>query len=237
MGSELLLTIDTSAGATSIAISRGESLSGEIFLSTQGSRTDRLLLDAVAKLLDQLELKLESFAAFAAVIGPGSFTGLRVGVATIKGLAMAAGRPVIGISSLRSVAMQACGIQCPVCVLLDARKQEVYAALYQTERGFPVPLGDESVLPPATLLDALAGQFLFVGSGAEVYRSLIEDRLGANAHFLPWPLQVARAGHAAALALDDLRQGKGMSPALLLPHYIRRSEAEIMLFSREVVAT
>jgi tRNA threonylcarbamoyladenosine biosynthesis protein TsaB len=237
MKPELLLTIDTSAGATSIAVSRGESLLGEVSLGIQGSRTDRLLLDAVAKLLDQLELKMDSFDAFAAVIGPGSFTGLRVGVATIKGLAMATGRPVIGVSSLRSLAMQACGAQCRVCVLLDARKQEVYAALYQIENGFPVPLGDETVLPPAALLDALVGEFLFIGSGAEVYRPLIEDRLGLNARFLPWPLQTARAGHAAALALDDLRQDKGMSPALLLPHYIRRSEAEMMLFYRGAEAT
>ena len=227
-GSELLLTIDTSTPAAGIAISRGETLLGEVSLTIQGSRTDRLLLKTVANLFEDLELRPQSFAAFAAVIGPGSFTGLRVGVATIKGLAMAMGRPVLGVSALRMLAMQAGASSFPVCALLDARKKEVYAALYLCLDGLPMPTGEEMVLSPEALLDRLPEQVLFVGNGVAACRPLLEARLGTGARFLPWSQQSPRAGHAAALALAGLRQGEGMPPALLLPHYIRRSEAELL---------
>lgn len=229
---ELLLTIDTATRAGSVAVSRGESVLGEVILNAGGNHTDRLLL-SLQQLLQDLNLTAEQFAAFAVVIGPGSFTGLRVGVATVKGLALATGKPVIPLSSLELLAMQAPLPRYPVCALLDARKQEVYSCLYQWEGGRPVALGPEQVLPPDRLLASLPGEVLFVGDGCQTYRTLIVRQLGSRAHFLPWPCHLPRASSGAALALHALRLGETLPGAALTPSYIRPSEAEINWLRRQ----
>lgn len=229
--SELLLTIDTSTPAGSVALSRGETLLGEILLNVPGTHTDRLLV-TVRQLLADTGTTLGQVDAFGVVLGPGSFTGLRVGVATVKGLALGAERPVVGVSSLQTLALQLPCSRHPLCALLDARKQEVYAGLYGWEGGRPAPLRPEAVLPPEALLDTLEGEIVFVGDGAAVYRTLIARRLGARAHFAPWPLQPPRASLAACLALDALRRGETILPALLAPRYLRPSEAELMWMRR-----
>jgi tRNA threonylcarbamoyladenosine biosynthesis protein TsaB len=224
---ECLLTIDTSTTAGSVALSRGEQLLGEVLLNIKATHTDRLLL-SLAQLLEDTGVGLEDVDAFGVVVGPGSFTGLRVGVATVKGLAMATGKPVVGISSLLALAVQVPYPCYPLCALLDARKKEVYAGIYHWEAGRPVLQGGERVASPEALLDELEGDTLFVGTGAAVYRTLIVRRLGPRAHFAPWPLETPRASAVAALALAELRNGQTMSPECLVPCYIRPSEAELL---------
>jgi tRNA threonylcarbamoyladenosine biosynthesis protein TsaB len=228
MAEELLLTLDTATGTGSVAVSRGELLLGETILNVHSTHSDRLL-PSLHRLLQELDLDLPRIEAFAVVLGPGSFTGLRVGVATVQGLALGSGRPVIGVSSLQTLAMQAPFASLPVCTLLDARKNEVYAGLFHWNGNVAVPLRPEAVLSPDDLLDSLEGETIFVGSGAVAYRTLIVRRLGRLAHFLPWSLNLPRASQAAVLALADWRDGKQLVPlAHLLPRYIRPSEAELL---------
>lgn len=229
---EAVLTVDTSTSAGSVALTRGEVLLGEIFLNLKNTRSDRVLV-SLRQLLADAGMTLESVEAFGVVLGPGAFTGLRVGVATVKGLAMATGRPVVGVSSLRTLALQLPLTGLPVCALLDARKKEVYAGLFRWEEGLPAPLGPERVLPPEALLDSLEGPVVFVGEGAATYRTLIVRRLGRDARFAPWTFNLPRASQAAALVLSGLRQGECLPPERLLPHYIRPSEAEILWASRQ----
>lgn len=230
--SELLLTVDTATTAGSVAVTRGETVLGELLLNAQTRHTDRLLV-SIRQLLADLDLDVRELDAFAAVLGPGAFTGLRVGVATVKGLALATGRPLVGVSSLRTVALQAPFARHPVCVLLDARKKEVYAGLYGWESGLPAPLRPEAVLPPEELFAGLEGEVVFAGDGAVAYRSLIVRQMGERAHFVPWPLHLPRAAMAAALALDDLRSGRTIDRELFAPRYIRLSEAEIAWSRRQ----
>jgi tRNA threonylcarbamoyladenosine biosynthesis protein TsaB len=224
---ELILTLDTSTPAGSVALNRGETLLGEVLLHLKGTHTDHLL-GSVQWLLAEAGLTVDQLDAFGAVIGPGSFTGLRVGVATVKGLAYAAGKPVVAVSSLATLAVQVPGARCPVCALIDARKKEVYAGLFACREVGPELLSRERVLSPEKLLTGLSGEVLFVGSGAVLYQSLIRHRLGNQALFAPWPLHVPRASSAAMLALAGLRAGRGVSPQELMPCYIRPSEAELM---------
>lgn len=224
---EILLTVDTSTSAGSVAVSRGEKLLGEIFLDRKTTHSDRLLC-TVRQLLGDLDLTLGQVDALGVVLGPGSFTGLRVGVATVKGLAMAAGKPVVGVSSLRTLAVQLPFSRYPLCVLLDARKGEVYAGLYTWESGLPAAMGPETVQPPEKLFGALDGEYLFAGDGAVAYRTLITRQLGGRAHFAPWLHNPVRASAAAVLALHDFRAGETLALEALVPVYIRPSEAELM---------
>ncbi|WP_432822429.1 tRNA (adenosine(37)-N6)-threonylcarbamoyltransferase complex dimerization subunit type 1 TsaB [Trichloromonas sp.] len=231
---ELLLVVDTATPAGSVALSRGTTLLGEIALNLRKTHTDRLLV-IVQQLLQDAGLAVGQLDAFGVVLGPGSFTGLRVGVATVKGLALATGKPVVGVSSLATLAMQVPFSAFPVCALLDARKSEVYAGLFGWKDDRLEPLGEESVLPPSRLLESLDldQDLVFVGDGALAYRDLIVERLGSRAHFAPWPLHMPRASSAAVLALDGLRRQQAIPLEALTPAYIRPSEAEVMWASRQ----
>ncbi len=231
MGPRLLL-INTATGAGSVALTFGESLVGELLLNLKSTHSDRLL-PVIKQLLDDTGTALAGLDAIAVVVGPGAFTGLRVGVATAKGLALAVGKPLIGVSSLQALACQVPCTSLPVCVLLDARKQEVYAGLFQWQEGEPRPVAPERVIPPGRLLDEFNGDVLFLGDGAVAYRTLIEERLGPRAHFAPWVCHVLRAGSAAPLALAAFQAGHGVAPRELLPVYIRASEAEIQWAAKD----
>jgi tRNA threonylcarbamoyladenosine biosynthesis protein TsaB len=224
---ETVLTVDTSSSAGSVALTQGERLLGEIFLNMKNIRSDRVLV-FLRQLLADTGMGLEAVDALGVVLGPGAFTGLRVGVAMIKGLALASGLPVIGVSSLRTLAMQVPAPRFPLCALLDARKKEVYSGLFRWEEGLPSPLGPERVLSPEKLLDALEEPVLFIGEGAASYRTLIVRRMGKDAHFAPWTFNLPRASHAAGLVLAGFRQREFIPLEQLVPRYIRPSEAEIL---------
>jgi tRNA threonylcarbamoyladenosine biosynthesis protein TsaB len=222
----MLLIIDTATTAGSVALCRGEHLLAEIVVDSLANHSDMLLLH-VEQILREQQSSLAEVAAFAVIDGPGSFTGLRVGVAAAKGLARACQRPLFGVSSLQLLACALPYAALPVCTLLDARKKEVYAATFSTETGSPSLLDEPRVLPPQRVLEEMTAPALFVGSGVILYRELIVARFGAQATFAPGPLHTPRASSAAPLVLQQLRAGSKGDPAELLPRYIRPSEAEI----------
>jgi tRNA threonylcarbamoyladenosine biosynthesis protein TsaB len=225
---ELLLIFDTATTAGSVALCRGERLLAEIVVDSLANHSDKLLLH-VQQILAEQHSSLAEIAAFAVIDGPGSFTGLRVGVAAAKGLARACQRPLFGVSSLHLLAAALPYASLPVSVLIDARKKEVYTATFSTAAGYPSLLDEPRVLPPQQLLAEMAAPALFVGSGTLLYRDLIVARFGAHATFAPGPLHTPRASAAAPLVLQQLRAGAQSDPELLLPRYIRPSEAEIAL--------
>jgi tRNA threonylcarbamoyladenosine biosynthesis protein TsaB len=223
-----LLTIQTATPAGSVALTAGERLLGELFFDCRRPHGSWLLA-AVDRLCREAGMAVGDLDGFGVTIGPGSFTGLRVGLATVKGLALASGKPVAGVSTLQTLAMQAPHAAWPVCTVLDARKQEVYASVYQWQDGWPRPLAEERALPPEQLLAGLSGDVLFVGDGATVYRTLITRQLGSRAHFLPAAYDPPRAAHAALLAQRAFEAGAAQPPAAVNPVYIRPSEAELNL--------
>jgi tRNA threonylcarbamoyladenosine biosynthesis protein TsaB len=228
---ELVVTVDTSTPAGSVALNRGDELLGEVLLHLRGTHTDRIL-NSLNWLLAEANLKLSDVQAFGVVVGPGSFTGLRVGIATVKGLAYAGSVPVVGVSSLETLAMQCPAAAFPVCAMIDARKSEVYSTVFDCQTDEPVALTCEQVLPPQVLLDRMKGDHLFIGSGATLYADLIRQHLGLRAHFVPWAMNPPRASGAAVIVLSRLRAGLVRTAHEIVPRYIRASEAEIMLASK-----
>lgn len=221
----LLLTLDTTTRSGGIALSRGSELLAEYSCQVPGHHTD-WLLQAIKHTLADTGLTLQQLDGIGVMRGPGAFTGLRVGMATAKGLAIGLGLPMVGISSLQTLAVGLC-TQLPVCALFDARKQEVYAGVYRADEFPPRPLGPERVVGPEQLLASLAGEILFVGDGAVAYRELIESCYGGQGRFAAGPANRLRPGAAAALAYAAWESGEACSPAALNPLYIRLSEAEI----------
>jgi tRNA threonylcarbamoyladenosine biosynthesis protein TsaB len=185
----------------------------------------------VDQLLKGAGLVLADLDGFGVAVGPGSFTGLRVGVATVKGLALAAGKPAAGFSSLAMLAMNLPWAVHPVCPMFDARKKEVYTGLYAC-RDLPRPIIPDCVAPPEAFLDRLDGPAVFVGEGAVRYRELIVARLGDKALFAPASAHLPRAAAGALMTADVFSREEAVHPAHLLPVYIRPSEAELAQLNR-----
>jgi tRNA threonylcarbamoyladenosine biosynthesis protein TsaB len=226
-----LLTIDTSTGACSVALTCDGELVAE-YLQCQEKTHAGGLLSFVDTVLRESGQALADLDGFGVALGPGSFTGLRVGVATVKGLALATGKPVAGFSSLAMLAMNIPWAAFPVCPMFDARKQEVYTALYEC-RDVPKAVVADCVLSPAGFLDRITAATVFVGEGAIRYRGLIEERLGARAYFAPPGSNHPRASRGAFLAEAALCRGETVSLESLAPVYIRPSEAELARAKRE----
>lgn len=222
----LTLCLDTTGGSSSIALGRDGQLMAETLLSVPGKRQNAWLLPELDQLLASCEVTSAEIDLFACASGPGSFTGVRTGVATIQGLALAHGKPCVGISTLAILAMNLPHAAHPVCPLLDARKNEVYAGLYRCGEQ-PAPLMPDQALPPAELLERLSGPTIFLGDGALRYRLLIEERMGSNALFAPPSHHLPRAACAIALAEAAHHDGRSTPPAQLRPNYLRLSEAEL----------
>ncbi len=227
-----LLVIDTATSASSVAVTVDGCLVSECFANPDRNHSSSLM-----GLLDQAltcaGMSLDDLRAIAVTVGPGSFTGLRVGIAAAKGLALATGRPVVGISTLAMLAMNLPHAAVPVCPMLDARKQEVYTALFRCG-AYPEPLAAERVVKPADFLDTIREPTLFLGSGALRYREVLKERLAEKALFAPAHCHELRAAAGALLAIRCIMAGKAMAAADLVPVYLRPSEAELSLQNREM---
>jgi len=185
------------------------------------------LLPLIRSLLEACGLTLGDIDAFAVSCGPGSFTGLRIGISTVKGLALANGRPAIGVPTLDAIAACAVLTEDRVCPILDARKGEVYAALYARHEGRLLRVAADRVVSPEELCELIREPTFFLGDGAERYGSILCSRLGgevfkrADARPLPVASKVAELG--AAL----LRARAPSHSIWIVPNYVRRSDAEI----------
>lgn len=226
-----ILTIDTSTTTNSVAVTVDGRLLAEYIVNPDRNHSSSLMsgLDMVLRdsglLIDELDV-------IGVSLGPGSFTGLRVGIATAKGLALASGKPVVAFSSLAMLAMNLPYAEFPVCTMFDAKKNEVYAALYRCQ-ALPETLLAECVVPPADFLSQLHAPTLFVGSGALRYRDLIVETLGELAIFAPSLCHQPRASAGALLAADLFSRGELAPSAALVPSYLRASEAEVARMKKE----
>ena len=216
----LLLAVETATAAPSLALWRGDALVAER-RTDAGRATAEALLPALDALLADAGVALGEVAGFAVSIGPGSFTGLRIGVATVKGLAFGTPRPAVAVSTLAALARHAPGPE-PVAAVLDARRGEVYAAGF--ERGAPAAWLPEGVVEIGALARALPAGCRVVGEGAALCEPALRGAEVAFAH-PPYPETTAR--HVAALGARAWAQGGAIAAADLVPRYWRRAEAEV----------
>jgi tRNA threonylcarbamoyladenosine biosynthesis protein TsaB len=220
-----LLIIDTSTSTCSVALTKNAELLAEYLLDSDITLSEQLLknLDCI---LRSAGLVMDALDGIGVALGPGSFTGLRVGAATVKGLALATNKPVVGFSSLAMLAMNLPLAAYPVCPMLDARKKEVYTALYRCGE-LPEVIISDCVSSPAVFLDRITATTIFAGSGALKYRDLITAQLGEKAIFAPPQCHRPRASVGALLAHNAFLRGEAVPLSALNPVYIRPSEAEI----------
>lgn len=231
-----ILAIETSTLLGGVAIMNRESgLIAEGRLNVRSTHSERLMTE-IAHLMSMASLRVDAMDVFAVSIGPGSFTGLRIGLSTVKGFAFATGKPIVAIPSLEALAWNFPFSAHPVCTLFDARKREVYAALFRWEGGTFHRIVPETSLPLEALLEKLQDatfsvpqreRIVFAGEGALLYRREIENRLGAGALFPPPEKTVPSPANVASIGLQLAERGEFAHPIRLVPFYLRKSEAEL----------
>jgi tRNA threonylcarbamoyladenosine biosynthesis protein TsaB len=223
-----VLAVDTATRSCSVAVLIGDEPAVE--LTTVSGRTHSVhLMSMIRDVLAQAELDLKAIDGFAVTVGPGSFTGLRIGISTVKGLAFAARKPCAGISSLEALAHACLAWPLPICALMDARKGEVYAAFFRACGGRLERIGDEQVVAPEAILPTIGSPHLFVGDAVEIYGDRILAIVGGCAVLAPGELRFPRASIVARLARDSLEAARGGGPCRLVPRYVRRSDAELKI--------
>jgi tRNA threonylcarbamoyladenosine biosynthesis protein TsaB len=221
-----ILGIETATLSGGAALFGEKGLIAEYRLNIEVTHSERLLL-MIDRLLQEARTPLHEIEAVALSIGPGSFTGLRIGLATAKGLCLGTGRPVIAVPTLLALAHRVPFSSLPVIPLLDAKKKEVYWAAFEFDRGICRRLTEDAVSSPEEMLGKIPRPALFLGEGAEVYGDRIRERFGEEAHFAPMSLRLPSAASVAEIGLEKLRRGEISDPVSVVPIYLRRSEAEI----------
>ena len=222
----LVLGIDTSTKAVAVGLWSEEGLVAEISGTAHLTHSERLLVHMIA-LLDSAGLSLEQLDGIGVVVGPGSFTGLRIGVATAQGLAESRGLPTIGLSSLEVLALGAdCG-RGFVCPLIVARKGYVYAAIYEISEDKAVPVRAPVTCPPEELVSWIDRPTVFVGEGFMLHRALFRAVLKDRIIEAPEHSHRPSGRVVSYCAYKAITAGHGHDPALLLPEYLGPCTAEI----------
>ena len=224
-----VLAIESAALVASAALADDGAVLAEMTLNTKLTHS-QTLLPMIGELLEKTGLRGEELDAIAVSAGPGSFTGLRIGAATAKGLGMAWNRPLIAVPTLDATAFGLWGSRFLLSPIMDARRSQVYNGLYRFDAAGalkrlagPRALGMDELLEE---LKALAEPAVFTGDGVPAFRKQIEEALGENALFAPASHSRARAAAVASLGLEMLQRGETVSAAAFAPFYLRISQAE-----------
>lgn len=224
---ELVLAFDTSHAKGSVAIARGKEIICEVLFDAADTHS-ATLMPAIDTALELAKEEISSIDLFAVTIGPGSFTGLRIGLATVKGFASVKRRPVVTMTSLELLAAALPYAREVVCPVIDAYKGEVYAALYDTRSGSPVELVSPFAAAPGEAAAKLGnhGPLILCGTGLGRYGDALLGSLpeGSTAAGLRW--SIPSAAHLA-LRAHDLKQVVYDDLPLLEPLYIRPPDAKL----------
>lgn len=225
-----ILALESSAKAASVALTNDRTLVAQYFQNS-GLTHSRTLLKMAENLLSNLDLGIKDLDLIAVASGPGSFTGIRIGVAAAIGLAWGADKPVCGVSTLRGMACLAEYPGYVVCPVMDARRGQVYTASFEWTDGQLLRLCEDRAVPVETLIsEARTGQkpFLLLGDGAQLVHNAFMAE-GVSAELAMPPVRLQSAWGVAIASLD----APAVSPQELQPTYLRASQAERERSERE----
>jgi tRNA threonylcarbamoyladenosine biosynthesis protein TsaB len=216
-----VLGIDTSTSCESLGLIDDESVISEYLLNIPVTHSERLL-GAIEIVLKEARMTIGDLDGWAVSLGPGSFTGLRIGVSTVKGLALATGKPVSGVSTLDVLAYQISSTPYLICPILNARKGEVYTAFYHYEEGDRIKRHSTyQVIKIEDLIKEIKERTIFIGDGVRTYRDDLRNSLPSLTLFPPSPLHLPCGSGVAKLGLELLRKGESLNLATFAPLYGR----------------
>jgi tRNA threonylcarbamoyladenosine biosynthesis protein TsaB len=221
----IILGIETATMTGGLALMDEGKLIAEYTLNMKTTHSSRLM-PALDWILRDASLDKKQIDGIAISIGPGSFTGLRIGLATAKGLALGLNIPLIVVETLDALAHNISYPEYQVCAVLDARKKEVYSAFYKCENDVLVKKSHYQVISPNELLDQIHEKTIMLGDALDVYGGFFKEKLGDLIVFAPSAQRLPRAAVVAEMGLAKLKLGEILDLASSEPYYIRSSDAE-----------
>lgn len=223
-----ILAVDTSSNVATVAICEDERLLGEYTIHHQKTHSQKLV-PMIKELMSSLDLAPKDIDLFAGSIGPGSFTGLRIGITTIKAMAYALKKPVIGVPSLDALAYNIPENERLICPIMDARNKQVYTAIYTWIHGEIVKNSETLGIPIETLIQIMKEKnkkVTFLGDGVGLHKAQLQDELGELCLFVSGKLLLQSAASVAMAAFIQAKQRNFENCFDLVPFYLRKSQAE-----------
>lgn len=220
-----ILGIDTSTPIGSVALIDGDNLVAEHTLNIVQAHSSRLM-PAIDSVLKWGNITVDDLDGCAVGIGPGSFTGIRIGVATIKSICYAVDKPIVGVSTLEAIAYNLRWSNSIICPLLDARRSEIYGAIFEGNTKWQ-RLSEDLCLPIEDFLDRMKEKaspdcpIHFVGDGLATYGNVVRENLGERAHLADTIFNVPRGAAIAHLGAQRLQHGDNDNYWTLVPNYVR----------------
>ncbi len=224
-----ILAIDSSGLVASVAVIEDDRLLGEYTIDHKKTHSQTLLpmIDALSQMI---ELSMDTIDAIAVAAGPGSFTGLRIGSATAKGLGLALDVPLIAVPTVDAIAYTLYGASGRICPLMDARRNQTYTGLYRfSDDGEFMVIRPQCAVDISEIIDSVnesSEPVIFLGDGVPVFRDTIENECHAPYRFAPAGWNRQRAAAVGALGMIYLGRGETVSAADFRPDYLRLSQAE-----------
>jgi tRNA threonylcarbamoyladenosine biosynthesis protein TsaB len=223
-----ILGIDSSGLVASAAIADEKNIIAEFTVNNKQTHS-QTLLPMIEKVVDMSGIELEQIDAIAIAAGPGSFTGLRIGSATAKGIGLALKKPVVSVPTLEGLAYRVSVFDGIICPIMDARRNQVYTGIYKMDKGNLVCLSEQKAVDIHEIMEELEKydeKVIFLGDGVEVQRETIEKEFKKEYCFAP--IHLSKQSAAAVAVLGDIyfNQGKAEDAAEHKPIYLRKSQAE-----------
>ncbi|MGI6019035.1 MAG: tRNA (adenosine(37)-N6)-threonylcarbamoyltransferase complex dimerization subunit type 1 TsaB [Marvinbryantia sp.] len=223
-----VLGIDSSGLVASVAVAEEETLLAEYTVNYKKTHSQTLLpmLDEIAKMT---ELELSTIDVIAVAAGPGSFTGLRIGSATAKGLGLVLKKPLVSVPTVAALAYNLWGSDALICPLMDARRNQVYTGIYRFEDGKLITVQEQTAVAVTEIagqLNMLGEKVIFLGDGVPVYREILKETVKVPFLFAPAHMNRQRAGSVAMLGMELAKEEKTETAAAHQPNYLRLSQAE-----------
>lgn len=227
-----ILALDTSGKVAGVAVWEDDLLLAEFSISA-GKTHSQTILPMLEEIKQLTDLDMTTLDAIAVAAGPGSFTGLRIGSATVKGLGFALQKPIVPVPTVDALAYNLYGTSQVVCPLLDARRNQTYTGLYEFQKKELTyelrTIRQQCAVPVSEIVSAcneLGREVIFLGDGVPVFRDQLAELLTVPYSFAPAPANRQRAASVAALGAIAFREGKTQTPEEHAPEYLRLSQAE-----------
>lgn len=223
-----ILALDSSSIVATAALIDGNKMIGEMTINHKKNHSQKLM-PLIQKLLDEVEVKIQDVDGFGVSIGPGSFTGIRIGVSTAKALAQVGNKPLVGISTLEGLAFNLPYSEGLLCPILDAQREQIYTALYQWQGQKMLCIEKDQAVSVKDWIEELSkrGEKIhLIGDGIPKYAEQFQDRLGEKIWIAPIASRMPRASSIASLSLEKILKGQASDYKSVVPNYIRKSQAQ-----------
>ena len=224
----LIFAVDTCSMSSSCAIADENRIIAEFTVNHKKTHSEKIMpqIEAMFKAAD---ITVNDIDAFAAAVGPGSFTGVRIGVAIVKGFSLAANKPCISVSAIEGLSYGARHFNGLVVPILDARRNQVYSGIFKSDGRKIKRLTPDRAVELSVLLEELKGydeNVIFSGDGVPVFKEEVVRTIGDKAYFVPNPYVYNLASNVAQIGIEKFENGEITEGGLLVPEYVRLSQAE-----------